>query len=121
VTLSGPALDTPNGTSTAGTTFGLGLYDSGQHPILTNQALLTGFAVQIDINLNGTTTATAFPTATNGPPVATIQANAFSTNIPTLSEWGMIVFSMLLCGWGALHLRRIHPLAIEPRDVSRKR
>jgi len=61
VTFSGPAIDTPNGTATAGSTFGIGLYDSNQNPILTNQGATTGFAGQVDINLNGTTTATAFP------------------------------------------------------------
>jgi hypothetical protein len=64
VTLSGPAIDTPNGIATAGSTFGLGLYDSGSNPILTNQGKSTGFAGEIDINLNGTATPTAFPNFT---------------------------------------------------------
>jgi len=70
--LSGPAIDAPNGTSTAGSTFGVGLYDNTQTPILTNQGGTTGFAGQVDINLDGTTTATAFPTATLGPSVVTL-------------------------------------------------
>ena len=119
LTLSGPALDTPNGTATAGTTFGLGLYDNTQNPILTNQTLLTGFALQIDIGLNGTAASTAFPTATNGPSVANVQAIVSSSTIPTLSEWGMVLFGMLLCGWGALSLRKVHSLALDPGDVSR--
>ena len=69
VTLGGPAINAPNGTATAGSTFGVGLYDQNQNPILTNQGAFTGFAGLIDINLNGTTTVTAFPTATNGPSV----------------------------------------------------
>jgi hypothetical protein len=68
LTLSGPALDSPNGTATAGTTFGLGLYDRNQNPILTNQA--SGFAGEVDILLNGSTSATAFPNGT-GPSVVT--------------------------------------------------
>ena len=73
LTLSGPAIDNPNGTSTAGSTFGLGLYDSGQNPILTDQGAVTGFAGQVDINLNGTTSSVEFHTLT-GPSVVTFQA-----------------------------------------------
>ena len=69
--LSGPALGSPNGTM-AGSTFGVGLYDSGQNPILTNQGNTTGFAGEVDIHSDGTTTATAFPTATMGPSVVTL-------------------------------------------------
>jgi hypothetical protein len=47
------------------------IYDSTQNPILTNQGALSGSAAQIDVNLNGTLTRTAFPTATNGPSVVT--------------------------------------------------
>ena len=68
LSLSGPALDTPNGTSTAGSTFGLGLYDAAQNPILTNQGATTGFAGQVQINLNGSTTPTGFPNG-RGPTV----------------------------------------------------
>ncbi len=71
LSLSGPALDTPNGTSTAGTTFGLGLYDSGQNPILTSQGAGTGFAGQVQINLNGSTTPTGFLQSTGAPSVVT--------------------------------------------------
>ena len=69
VVLSGPAIDAPNGTATAGSTFSVSLYDMNQNPILTNQAALTGAAGQIDINLDGSTTPTAFPNANNGPSV----------------------------------------------------
>ena len=68
LTLGGAAITSPNGTATAGTTFGLGLYDNSQNPILTNQTTTTGFAGQVDINLNGTTTATSFPSSSGGAP-----------------------------------------------------
>lgn len=71
--LSGPAIDTPNGTSTAGSTFGLGLYDDGQNPILTSQGATTGFAGQVQINLNGTTTPTSFLQSTGAPSVVTFE------------------------------------------------
>jgi len=67
----------PDGTSNAGTVFGLGLYDSGEAPILTSQGSDTGFAGQVDINLNGTTTPTAFPANDDGAAtVVSIQPQA---------------------------------------------
>ena len=71
VALSGPAIDTPNGTATAGTTFGLGLYDSSSVAILTSN--FNGFAFQAQINLLGNparVTPTAFPNGAN-PTVVT--------------------------------------------------
>ena len=73
LSLSGPALDTPNGTSTAGSTFGLGLYDSAQNPILTNQGATTGFNGQVQVNLNGSTTTTAFPNGAGPSVVSFVQ------------------------------------------------
>lgn len=72
LSLTGPALSSPNGTANAGTVFGLGLYDETQSPILTDQGSTTGFAGQVDLNLDGSTTATAFPNG-NQPGVVTIQ------------------------------------------------
>jgi hypothetical protein len=51
----------------------LGLYDSAQNPILTNQGLTTGFAGEVDIHLNGSTTTTAFPTPGPGPSVVSFR------------------------------------------------
>jgi hypothetical protein len=102
VTLSGPGIDTPNGLATAGTTFGIGLYDSTPNPILTNQGSLTGFAGQIDIQLNGTTTGSAFPTATSGPSVVSFVSGL--PPVPTLSAWGLTLLSMMLYAFGAYHL-----------------
>jgi hypothetical protein len=103
--LSGPAIDSPNGTATAGTTFGLGLYDAGQNPILTNQGALSGLAGEVDINLNGTTTATAFPRSPAGGPsvVTLVQALA---SIPTLNGSGLMGLALLLLAAAALVLRR---------------
>jgi hypothetical protein len=63
VTLSGPALDSPNHTATAGTRFCV------EQPALTNDP--SGCVFTIDINLDGTTTATANPSSTGGPSVVT--------------------------------------------------
>jgi hypothetical protein len=76
VVLSGPAIDSPNGTATAGSTFSVSLLDSAMNQILSNDP--SGAAAQININLDGTTTAVALPNANGGPSIATITAvNAF--------------------------------------------
>jgi hypothetical protein len=103
--LSGPAIDSPNGTANAGSTFGLGLYDAGQNPILTNQGAVSGFAGEVDINLNGTTTVTTFPrNSAGGPSVVTI-AQALAS-IPTLNGPGLVGLALLLLAAAALVLRR---------------
>ena len=94
LTLSGPALDTPNGIATAGSTFGLGLYDSGQDPILTDQGANTGFAGQVDILLNGTTAATAFPNGTQ-PTVVTFQVQTPEPGSMLLVVAGLIGLAVL--------------------------
>jgi hypothetical protein len=71
LTLSGPAIASPNGTSTAGTTFGVGFYDINQNSILTDDP--SGFAGEVNINLDGTTAPIVFPNASGGPSVVTIQ------------------------------------------------
>jgi hypothetical protein len=55
VTLSGPALSTPNGTATAGSTFFFSLYNAaGDTPLLSADP--SGAVGTIDANLNGSTT-----------------------------------------------------------------
>jgi type 1 fimbria pilin len=72
LSLSGPALSSPNGAAETGSTFGVGLFDQAQNPILTNQP--SGFAGTVDVNLDGTTTATSFPNSSGGTSVVTFQA-----------------------------------------------
>ena len=57
--LTGPALDHPNGTSPAGSEFGLGLFDQDQNEILTGPS--SAFAGEAIINLDGTVTTQTFP------------------------------------------------------------
>jgi hypothetical protein len=89
LSLSGPALNSPNGTAMLGSIFGVGLFDQDQNPILTNQS--SGFAGSVDVNLDGTTTTTSFPTDLGGRSVVTFQA---------LPEPG----TMALLGFGAAGL-----------------
>jgi hypothetical protein len=71
LSLTGPALDSPNRTATAGTTFGVLLLDSGLQSILTNDS--TGLSGEVLVNLDGSTTPQSFQTATGGPSVVTFQ------------------------------------------------
>jgi hypothetical protein len=57
--LSGPAVDTPNGTSLSGSTFSIGLFDPYFDPILTSD----GTIGLVNLNLNGTGTIQTFSSA----------------------------------------------------------
>jgi|SRR6516165_3764446 hypothetical protein len=62
VSLYGPALSSPNGTSTSGSTFAFSMFSNaaGTIPALTTD----GFAFKVDVNLDGTTTVTNFASQT---------------------------------------------------------
>ena len=64
LTLDGPALQSPNGTANSGSTFGLGLFDDAQNPILTTDP--NGFAALVDVKLDGSTATSVFPSDSNG-------------------------------------------------------
>jgi hypothetical protein len=104
LTLSGPALDTPNGTATAGTIFGVGLNDSTPDPILTNQGGTTGFAGEVDINLDGTTTPTTFPNGSS-PSVVSIVVPAAAA-APAMSMPALAGSALLLAGLGSFLARK---------------
>ena len=63
VILSGPAVGVPNAGATAGSIFGVGLYDNTQASILTDQGGATGFSGELFLNTDGTVTPTPFPSA----------------------------------------------------------
>lgn len=70
--VGGPAITAPDGTSASGSTFGLGLYDVNQYPILTTDPL--GFVATATLNLDGTVTPQVFPVDDTGtPPVTSIE------------------------------------------------
>jgi hypothetical protein len=76
--LSRPAVLTPDGISTSGSSFGIGLWDStGFNPLLTSDP--NGFAGIVNINLDGSGTATTFLTDAGGPPVVTVTPEVAST------------------------------------------
>ena len=61
VSLYGPALSSPDGVSTSGSTFAFSMFSDadGTVPALTSDTT-DGFAVTIDVNLDGTTTVTNY-------------------------------------------------------------
>ena len=66
--LGGPAVDSPDGTSTSGSTFAFSMFSSdGSTPLLTIDSL-DGFAFTVDVNLDGTVKLTNFsnPTSISG-------------------------------------------------------
>ena len=61
VRLYGPAIDSPDGTSTSGSTFAFSMFSdpAGSTPVLTTDTT-NGFALLIDVNLDGSTTVTNY-------------------------------------------------------------
>jgi len=68
VSISGPAVTNPDGVSTSGSTFAFSMFSdpAGTIPALTSDTV-EGFAYIVNINLDGTTTATSFLRTTNVP------------------------------------------------------
>jgi hypothetical protein len=73
VSLFGPALSSPNGTSTSGSRFAFSMFSdaAGTIPVLTTDTT-NGFAFTVDVNLNGTTAVTNFSSQTTVVPATGI-------------------------------------------------
>jgi hypothetical protein len=74
VSLYGPALSSPDGVSTSGSTFAFSMFfdPSGTFPVLTSDTS-DGFAATIDVNPGGTTSVTNFSAETS---IGTVSASA---------------------------------------------
>ncbi len=72
LTLSGPALNSPGGSS--GSSFALSLYDAaGVTPLLTTDP--NGSVLTVDLNVNGTVSVLTFPqSSTNSIPIASVSS-----------------------------------------------
>jgi hypothetical protein len=73
VSLFGPALSAPDGVSTSGSAFTFSMFfdPEGTLPVFTNDTT-NGFAFEIDVNLDGTTTVTNF---TEGAAIVTAESS----------------------------------------------
>jgi hypothetical protein len=73
LSFGGPAVTSPDGTS-SGSTFGFAMFDStGANPLLTTDP--SGNTFTVDVNPDGSTTLTTFPADEFGaPPVATLES-----------------------------------------------
>jgi hypothetical protein len=97
VILYGPAINSPNGTATSGSTFAFSMFSdaAGTIPALTTD-LVDGFAATIDVNLDGTTTVNNFSTQT------TVEPATSAVPEPSSAVFlGTIAFAL-----GTLHLWR---------------
>jgi hypothetical protein len=95
LSLFGPALSAPDGTSTSESTFAFSMFfdSEGTVPVLTND-MTDGFAFTVNVNLDGTTTVANYTTGTITP----------ESSAP---EPGNLVLSgTALAGCAALYLRR---------------
>ena len=70
LSLYGPALSSPDGTATSGSTFAFSMFSdaAGTIPVLTTDTT-DGFAFTVDVNLDGTTTVTNFSSQTTIAPI----------------------------------------------------
>jgi hypothetical protein len=101
IALFGPALSSPDGVSTSGTSFAFSMFSdaAGSVPALTGDP--NGFALRVDVNLDGTTTPTDFSSQTSATTTTTT-----TTPIPTLSLPALIALAVLLAGLGGFAARR---------------
>jgi hypothetical protein len=69
ISLFGPALSSPDGTSTSGSTFAFSMFSNaaGTIPVLTTDTT-DGFAFTVNVNLNGSTTVMNYSTQTSVQP-----------------------------------------------------
>jgi PEP-CTERM motif len=70
ISFDGPAITSPDGTSTSGSTFAISFFDQNMNPVLTNNP--DGFAALIQLNPDGTTTPETFPNTDGGPSALTV-------------------------------------------------
>jgi hypothetical protein len=100
VSLFGPALSSPDGTSTSGSTFAFSMFSdaAGTMPVLTNDTV-DGFAFTIDVNLDGSTTVANSSAQTTVTPATT----------PSVPEPGTLTLlgTVLVCAGVLLRWRHL--------------
>ena len=97
VSLDGAALNSPDGTSSSGSTFAFSMFSDadGTVPVMTSDTT-NGFAFTVDVNLDGTTSVTNFSTRTGVSPL--------TSAVP--EPGGYALFGTVIVLLGALRFRR---------------
>ncbi len=96
VSLYGPALSSPDGVSTSGSTFAFSMFSAGTIPALTTDTT-DGFAFTVDVNLDGSTTVTDYSAETGVVPQ--------TSTVPEPNNI-VLILAAIVCG-GAMRLRRV--------------
>jgi hypothetical protein len=103
LTFDGPALTSPDGIASSGSTFAFGMFDStGNIPLLTTDP--NGNTFTVDVNLDGTTTVTTFPSDGNGGAAAA--SLVVVATVPEPSALELFAFGLAgLAVWRDRHRR----------------
>jgi hypothetical protein len=112
VYLYGPALSSSDGVSTSGSTFAFSMFSdaAGTIPALTTDTT-DGFAVTVDVNLDGSTTVNNFSMQTTVIPV--------TSTVPEPSTRGLILGTIIALGM--LHLRQFAQKKMDIAGTGGKR
>jgi hypothetical protein len=94
VSLYGPALSSPDGTSTSGSSFGFSMFsDLGTTPALTSD-LVDGIALSVNVNLDGSTT------LTNSSSQTSVEAAGVAVPEPGgFAELMLLLLAMIFLGY----------------------
>ena len=110
LTIDGPAVESPSGTATSGSSFGVGIFDNSlpnPNPLLTTDP--NGFIAVVNLDINGLISITTFPSDSNGgPPAAEVVA------APEPST--LVLFLAALGGFVATRIRK--GLSRRERDLG---
>jgi hypothetical protein len=109
----GPALSSPDGASTSGSTFAFSMFsDEGTTPVLTNDTI-NGFAFTVNINLDGTTT------VANSSPQTTV-VPAGTTSAPEPGTFALLATALIAAAFQRRLASRSNPTpTFPPNQPSR--
>jgi hypothetical protein len=89
--LDGPALESPDGTSTGGSTFTFGMYAGDQvTPLLSTSP--NGEALDVNVNLDGTASYITYPAAAGQPSAVQVVPEPASLTLLVSGAFGLLMF-----------------------------